>query len=169
MSRALLGTDEEGFPEESLQSWEESFSTSQCTMNHLAVQLYDQRRGLYLTYRSFSFVKFFTVISVIWLAAIPLPPELPPLRPHCIMCCACNAATADSSPTSEVSSTRATQIGLIDKRTPPTDLAAGGRSTIDALTRSAERREEPGGAPDPSKPSKNKKRGLSGDKKPKTS
>ena len=50
----------------------------------------------------------------------------------------------------------ATQIAIIDKRTPPTDLAAGGRFvTINTLTRGAERREEAGGAPDPSNPSKN--------------
>ena len=49
---------------------------------------------------------------------------------------------------------------IIDKRTPPTDLAAGGRLTINTLTRGAERREEAGGAPDPSNPSKNEEKRL---------
>ena len=39
-------------------------------------------------------------------------------------------------------------------------LEAGGRLTINTLTRGAERREQPGGAPDPSKPSKNEKERL---------
>ena len=56
--------------------------------------------------------------------------------------------------------TWATQIAIIDKRAPPTDLAAGGRLTINTLTRGAERREEAGGAPDPSNPSKNEEKRL---------
>ena len=55
----------------------------------------------------------------------------------------------------------ATQIGLIDKRTLPTDLAAaGGRLTINTLTRGAERREGPEEPQTPQNPPKMKKRGL---------
>jgi len=40
---------------------------------------------------------------------------------------------------------RAGQIGLIDERAPPRPLAAGGRLTLNTLTRGAERRQSPGG------------------------